>query len=49
MGYRTKQRIHNKGICNDQEPLKEMFKFLSHQWNVNQNDAEISLYTNQKG
>ena len=28
MRYRTKPRIHNRGIWNDWEALKEMFKFL---------------------
>ena len=28
MRYRTKPRIHNRGIWNDWETLKEMFKFL---------------------
>ena len=28
MRYRTKPRIHNRGIWNDCEILKEMFKFL---------------------
>ena len=46
MGHRAKQRIHNKGISNNQEALKEIFKVLSHQGNANQN-PEIPPYTNQ--
>jgi hypothetical protein len=45
MGYRTKQRIHNRGISNGPEELKEMFKVISHQENANQNDPEISNLT----
>jgi hypothetical protein len=33
MGYRAKQRIHNRGILNGQEVLKEMFKIINHQGN----------------
>jgi hypothetical protein len=47
MGYRTKQRIHNRGIWNDREAFKEMFKVLSDQGIANEND--IPPYTNQKG
>ena len=47
MGYRTKQRILNRGISNEQEALKEMFKVLSHQGNASQNDPKIPLYTCQ--
>jgi hypothetical protein len=46
LGHRAKQRIHNKGISNNQEALKEIFKVLSHQGNANQN-PEIPPYTNQ--
>jgi hypothetical protein len=49
MGYRAKQRIHNRRISIDQEALKEMLKVLSDQINVNQNDPEIIPHTNQKG
>jgi hypothetical protein len=49
MLYRTKQRIHNVGIWNGCEALKEMFKVFSHQGNANQNDLEIPPYTNQNG
>jgi len=31
MGYKTKQRNHNRGISNDWEAPKEMFKVLSDQ------------------
>jgi hypothetical protein len=48
MGYRAKQRIHNRGISNGREALKEMFQVLSHQGNANQNNPEIP-YTNQNG
>jgi hypothetical protein len=49
MGYRAKQRIHNRRILNGREALKEMFKILNHQGNANQNDPEITPYTNQNG
>jgi hypothetical protein len=45
MGYKTKQRIHNRRISNGLEVLKEMFKVLSHQRNANQNDPEILPHT----
>ena len=45
----TKQRIRNRGISNGQEVLTEVFKFLSHHENVNQNDPKILPYTNQNG
>jgi hypothetical protein len=34
MGCRSKQRILDRGI------FKEIFNFLSQQWNENQNDSE---------
>jgi len=37
MGYRAKQRIHNTGLLNVGEALKEMFKVLSHQGNKQTN------------
>jgi hypothetical protein len=40
MGYRTKQRIYNKGISNGQETLKERFKVLSDQGNANLSCSE---------
>lgn len=49
MSCRTKQRIHKKGISNNQQAHKEMFKVFSHYSNANKNDAEILLYTNQNG
>ena len=49
MGYRAKQRIHNIGILNGPETLKDMFKVLSHQENTNKNKPEIPTYTNQNG
>jgi hypothetical protein len=36
MGYRAKQRIHNRRILNGREAPKEMVKVLSHQRNANQ-------------
>jgi len=48
-GGRTKQRIHNRGIANGREALKEMFKVLSDLRNANQNGPEIPPYTRQKG
>jgi hypothetical protein len=47
MGYRTKLRVHNRGISNGGETPKEMFKVLSDQRNANQKDPEILPYTNQ--
>jgi hypothetical protein len=49
MGYKAKQRIHNRGLSNGQEALKEMFKVLSDQGNANQNNTEIQPHTNQNG
>jgi hypothetical protein len=49
MGYRTKQRIHNRRISSGSEALTEMFKALSHQGNANINDPEISPCTNKNG
>ena len=40
---RAKQRIHNRGILNGPEALKEMFKVLSHQENVNQMTPRFHL------
>jgi mannitol/fructose-specific phosphotransferase system IIA component len=47
MRYRTKQIILNRGITNDQEALKEMFKLLSHRGNANQNSSEVPSNTHQ--
>jgi hypothetical protein len=44
MENRAKERIHNRGISNGREALKEMFKGLSHQGNTNQKDLEIPLW-----
>ena len=44
MGYKDKQRIHKRGILNDQEALKEMFTVLSPHGNANQNHLEIPPY-----
>jgi glutathionyl-hydroquinone reductase len=41
IGFRDKQRIHKRGIMNGLEGLKEMFKVLSYQKNLNQNNFEI--------
>jgi hypothetical protein len=49
MGYRAKQRIHNRRISNDREALKERFSVLSHQGNANQNNPEIPPYPTQNG
>lgn len=46
MGYRSKQRIPNRGISNGLEVLNIP---LSSQGNVNQKDPEISSYTCQNG
>lgn len=42
-------RIHNRGISNVWEALKEMFQVLNDERNRNQNDSEIPSYTNQNG
>jgi len=49
MVYRTKQRIHNRGILNGGEAFikKKMFNVLSDQENANANDPAIPHYTNQ--
>ena len=39
--------IQNRGISNNREALKEMFKVLSDQRIENQIDPEIPPYTNQ--
>ena len=49
MECRAKQKILKREISNGQEALKEMFKVLSHQGNVNQNGPEIQPYINQNG
>jgi hypothetical protein len=49
MCYRIKPRIHNRGISNDLETLKEMFKVLSDLRNANQNNPEIPPHTSQNG
>jgi hypothetical protein len=46
MGYRATQKIHNRGIMNCQEALKEICKVLSEQGNSNYSDSEILPYTN---
>jgi hypothetical protein len=40
MGYKTKQRIYNRGILNGQEALIELFKVLSDQGNAKQNKTK---------
>ena len=45
MEYRAKERIHNRGLVNGWEALKEMFNVHSHQGNGNQNAPEIPSYT----
>ena len=47
MGYRSKQRILNRGISNGQKTLKEMFNIVRCQGNANQMDSEILSYTCQ--
>jgi hypothetical protein len=49
MGYRTKQKIHNRGISNGSGAPQEVFKVLIDQRNANQNDPEILSYNNQSG
>ena len=46
MEYRAKQMIHNRGILNAWDALKEVFRVFSHQENANQKDPEIPPYTN---
>jgi hypothetical protein len=46
MDCRAKQRILTRRILNGREEPKEMYKFLSHQGNENQNDPEIPSHTN---
>jgi hypothetical protein len=46
MGYRTKQRIHNRRISNGQGALNGMFKVFSHQRNANKNDSESPHHIN---
>lgn len=45
MGYRSKQRISNTGISNDQEALEEMFNIFRHEENENQNNSKDQLTT----
>ena len=40
MWYRSKKRILNRGISNDQKVLKELLNVLSH-GNANQKNSEI--------
>ena len=47
MGYRSEQRIFNKGISNGWEILKEMFSILSHLANANQNDRDSILHLSE--
>jgi hypothetical protein len=49
MGYRSKERILNRGISNGQGSLKEMFNILNHQGNANPKGPDISPYTYQNG
>jgi hypothetical protein len=49
IGYRTKQRIFNRGITNVQEAPREMVNILSHQINANQNNPEIPPDTTKNG
>ena len=42
-------RIYNTGITNGKDRFKELFKVLSSQGKVNQNDPVIPPYTNQNG
>ena len=47
MRYRTtKQKILNRGFLNCREASNEMFNFLSHVGNANQNKPGIPPYTN---
>ena len=42
-------RIYNTGITNGKDRFKELFKVLSYQGKVNQNDPVTPPYTNQNG
>jgi hypothetical protein len=52
IGRRTKQKILNREISNNQEALKEMINILSQQGNENQKGPEIPphsfMYNTQK-
>ena len=43
MGYRSKQRIINRGISNGQKTLKELLNIFNHQGNPNQNNSRYHL------
>ena len=49
MGYRSKQRILNKGLSKGQETFKEMPNILSHQGNASLEDSETLPYIYQSG
>jgi hypothetical protein len=40
MGYRSNQRILNRGISNYYEVFSEIFNIFSFKGNANQNDSE---------
>jgi hypothetical protein len=44
IGYRAKQRIHNSGIFNISEAIKEIFIILIHRGNTNQMIPDFILY-----
>ena len=43
MEYRPKQGVHNRGISNGREALKEMFKVRCHQGNTNWTDMKFHI------
>lgn len=47
MKFRSKQKIQDTVIYNDQETLKEMFNISSHKEHINENDSESLSYTCQ--
>jgi hypothetical protein len=48
MGKLIEQIILERST-NSQQKQEKMFNILGHQWNINQNDNEISSHPNQNG
>ena len=44
MGYRVNQKICNRGILNNCEIFKEVFKVSGHQGNANQKDSDFIFH-----
>jgi len=47
MGYKSKQKILDRGVPNGREALKEVFNILSQQGIEDQNNSETPSYTHQ--